>query len=81
MVCESDDRAIASAKREGVGYYPLNISAKMVSWNDLRSLAKLRGLLKFTAVQIMNSCTKKGGLLSSIAANLAKNLPKRIRRA
>lgn len=70
IVSEGDQRSLNSAKREGVAIFPANISSTRTKIEDIKALIFLMKLIKNDKYQIINCCTKKGGLLGVMAAKL-----------
>lgn len=67
---DPDSRSAAAAKREGVAYHPVAIRQRPAPVQDVRAMVQLVRLMRRGRFDLVNCCTKKGGLLGAIVARM-----------
>ena len=71
VACEPDSRATKAALIEGVKCHNIIIPQEINPIQDIIALYNLIKLFKIKKYDVVNCCTKKGGLLGSLAAKHA----------
>jgi glycosyltransferase involved in cell wall biosynthesis len=75
VASENNAQAVVVAETENICFYNLNLNTKTISpAKDLKTLFYLARLIKQNDYKIVFCCTKKGGLLTALAAKQVKSV-------
>jgi glycosyltransferase involved in cell wall biosynthesis len=72
IVSSPDPRAKEVADRIGVTFHPLDLAWSGAPWRSVQALAGLMRIIRIVKPDVVQSCTKKGGLISGFAGLLTK---------
>lgn len=72
IVSSPDPRAEKVADRVGVAFHPLELGCARAPWRDGKALLRLIRIIRAVKPEVVQSCTKKGGLISGIAGFLTR---------
>ena len=72
VVSSPDPRAEKVADRVGVAFHPLEMGCARAPWRNGNALLRLIRIIRAVKPDVVQSCTKKGGLISGIAGFLTR---------
>ena len=70
IVSTPDPRAEDLAVRVGAVFHPLEAGSPKTLWRDVAALLRLIRIIRTVKPDVIQSCTKKGGLLSGLAGRI-----------